>query len=388
MNGSIEKRGQKSWRITIYTGKDVNGKWKRETKTIRGTKADAERKKREMLTNYDKGLPVSTPKITVSEFLNQWLQDYCQINVSPRTYRSYEGMIRRYVKPAIGHIQISKLSPHYIQSIYTDMTNQGLSAQTILHTHRCLSKALKCAVKWEIAVRNVCDSVEFPRPKRKEMAYWTAEQVNQFLTTLNHSDYNAVFFLAIHTGMRRSEILGLQWKDLDIPNLQLSIQRTVYRVSGKGIVIGEPKTRQSRRSVTLTQEAAMLLAGLRSKYWEQRQYLELTVNDSDFVFSNAEGKPFRPHSVSTAFRRMAKRSGLPQIRFHDLRHTHATLLLQQGVHPKIVSERLGHSDINITLNTYSHVMPNMQSEAAEAFSGLLNGSNDITPCFEGAISPK
>lgn len=366
MNGSIRKRGD-AWELTIDLGRHANGKRNRKFVTVKGSKAEAQRQLREFLSNLDKGTPINTSKTTVIEYLDVWMRDYAETNCSARTVEGYRGIIRRYLIPNLGQIRLTKLTPRNIQGLYSDMLGKGLSARTVLHTHRLLSEALKHAVKWGMVARNICESVDPPRPKRKEMRSLDTTDVQTLLEATSQTPYGSIYFLALYTGLRRAEVLGLRWCDLDLKNGTLSVNQTVVRILGKGLTIGEPKTAYSRRLVSLSPSASALLGGLRNKRAGQLQEAGLNWDEMTLVFCNSDGGPISPDTVTHAFSKIIKRLGLPYIRFHDLRHTHATLMLKQGIHPKIVSERLGHSSINITLDTYSHVLPGMQETAALAF---------------------
>jgi len=371
MRGSIQKRGKRSWRITISMGRDQDGNRIRKPFTVNGTKADAEKERTRLLSELDNGILFNTSKVNVSDFLDQWINGYAKPNTSPRTVEGYEGNIRRYLKPAIGHIPLDKLNPQHIRDLYAGMREKGLSARTILHNHRILRQALSHAVKWEMIPRNVCDTVDPPRPKRVEMTALDIQQSQRFLEITRSSKYGMVFFLALHTGMRRSEILGLQWQDVDFQTGTISVRRTLLDLKGVGIVEGEPKTAYSRRSISLSTSVAATLSGLRAKQKENRELCELEWQVTDYVFSEDDGSPFRPETISSSFRQIIMQSDLPKIRFHDLRHTHATLMLKAGINPKIVSERLGHASIHITLDTYSHVLPGMQEEAVQKLEEML-----------------
>jgi len=199
------------------------------------------------------------------------------------------------------------------------------------------------------------------------MATLTEEQARLFLEAVVESSYHELFTVALYTGMRRSELLGLTWKDVDLYLAQLSVTQTLHRLSSGGFVFGKPKTVKSRRTIALPPTVCILLRQLKERQIGERLLLGLKLQDDDLVFAKPDGKPLDPSSVTHAFRRVIKRAGLPSLRFHDLRHTHASLMLKQGIHPKIVSERLGHSSIGITLDTYSHVMPGLQEAAALRF---------------------
>ncbi|MCP4612682.1 MAG: site-specific integrase [Planctomycetes bacterium] len=374
MNGSIAKRGKNSWRLTISVGKDEHGKRKRRFVTVNGTKAEAQRHLRELLTSVDKGLSIDTSKTILSKFLDQWLRDYVETNTAPKTQEDYSAIIHRYINPSLGHIQLNKLTPQHVQTLYSSLLGKGLSARTVQYTHRVLSQALSHAVKWELLLRNVCDAIDAPRPRKKEMKALDATSVQMLLNATSQSRYGAVYYLALYTGLRRGEVLGLRWCDVDLSKNALSVNQTVVRITGKGLIISEPKTSHSRRLVSLSPNAVALLAGLKAKRKEEFNDAGLYWEEAGLVFCNPDGDPLSPSTISHSFSRIAKSIGLPPIRFHDLRHTHATIMLKEGIHPKIVSERLGHASINITLDTYSHVLPGMQETAALAFEEALQAT--------------
>ena len=377
MNGSITKRGKHSWRIAVDLGRDENGKRQRRFETVNGTKAEAQRKLRELVSTVENGLPVDTTKATVGEFMQQWLLDYAETNTCARTVEGYTGNIRRYITPKLGSIPLAKLTPQQIQSLYAYMLKKGLSPQTILHTHRVLREALSHAVKWGLIIRNACDAVDPPKPRRTQVKTLDAASIQKLFKATSRSPYGAVFYIALYTGMRRGEILGLRWHDINLQNKAISVNQTVTKLAGKALTINDPKTPYSRRLVSLPPSAAAMLSGLKIKRMEQLEMAGIAWDEFAFVFCNADGGPLSPDTVSHAFPKALTKAGLPHIRFHDLRHTHATLMLKQGVHPKIVSERLGHASINITLDTYSHVMPGMQENAALIFEESLKTANSI-----------
>ena len=229
-------------------------------------------------------------------------------------------------------------------------------------------------------MRNVCDAVDPPRPLNREMAAFDEIGVERFLEAAAPHRYGSVFFLALYTGMRRSEVLGLRWTAVDLTAKTVSVVETLQRILGKGMMTLQPKTDKSRRLVNLPPSAAALLSGLKVKQQEDRKSLDLPWEESDYVFCLADGRPYSPDKISLAFADLLKKAGLPHIRLHDLRHTHATMMLKNGVNPKIVSERLGHSSVVITLDIYSHVLPGLQEEAAMKFEeGLRRTTEQPSP---------
>jgi len=355
----------------IELGRDANGKRMRKSVTVKGNKSDAQRKLRELLTNLDKGIPIDESKKTVGEFLDQWLDTYAKTNTSPKTYYDYSGMIRRYLKPVIGHIPLKKLNPQMVQQLHASMYEKGLSARTVQYAHKILKHSLKHAVRWEMLARNVCDLVDSPKGKSKEMLALDINDVQKLLNATSGSTYGHIFHLAVYTGLRRGELLALRWCDVDLKSKNLSINQSLCTVRGNGVITSNPKTSSSRRQVSLPPSAAGLLKSIKATRMEQYEAIELEWDESAYIFLRPDGSPMRPDTVTHAFIRIARELGFADVRFHDLRHTHATLMLKQGVHPKIVSERLGHASVNITMDTYSHVLPGMQEEAAVVFEKSL-----------------
>ncbi|MEH7418641.1 site-specific integrase [Neobacillus drentensis] len=285
-------------------------------------------------------------------------------------------MITQHLKPGLGHIKISKLQPahlqeYYVQKLYNGkLDGSGLSATSVKHHHRLIFKALKDAVKWQLLSRNVAGAVSPPKTKKVEMHTWDHEQVITFLEVAKGSSYYPIYLTTIYTGMRRGEVLGLRWQDIDFDNLVISVRQSLQEVKKVGLTFKEPKSGKSR-SITITPNLAKELKKLYKPQLEYKLLLGQDYHDFDLVFAQKNGKPIQPTEMARNYRKFVEISGLPYIRFHDLRHTHATLMLQQGIHPKVVSERLGHSTIGITMDTYTHVLPNMQKEAAQQFEQLI-----------------
>ncbi|MGD0794457.1 MAG: site-specific integrase [Dehalococcoidales bacterium] len=255
----------------------------------------------------------------------------------------------------------------------------GLSAQTVKHHHRVLHEALKYAAKHGIIIRNIAEAVDPPRPDSKEMVTLEPDNVHIFLDAAHETPYYVLFYTKLYTGLRRSELLGLRWRDIDLDLATLSVVQTLHHVPRKGYIFREPKTKRSRRLIDLSPSLALLLRGHRDNQELERKLLGRLLMPDDLVFSYPEGTPLPPNSVTKAFCKLAKSLGMSGIRLHDLRHTHATLMLKQGVHPKVVSERLGHSSVAITLDTYSHVLPGIQAAAALRFDEGLQRYAEKAP---------
>lgn len=234
--------------------------------------------------------------------------------------------------------------------------------------------ALQTAVKWGLVGRNVADAVDPPRIRRSEMQTWDEDDVNRFLENAKDSPYYALFYTALFTGMRRSELLALRWQDVDFIYSQIYVSRSSHQLKDGSFIFTQPKSAKSRRTIALTPSTILML---REYHEEQKLERDMTGNpltDGDLVFSDIEGKPLRPNTITRAWTTLAAKCGLKVIRLHDARHTHASLMLKQGIHPKVVQERLGHSTIAMTLDIYSHVAPGIQQAAAESFDKVLNKS--------------
>ena len=372
MRGYIKKRSKDSYSLVISLGKDKDGKYKQHWVSVRGTKKDAERKRTELLHQLDNNTVINPRKITVTEYLKRWLADYAKPNLSPRSYERYESIINVHLIPDLGSLLLSQLRSEHVQRHYTDKLSPGLSASTVKYHHTVIHKALATALKWNLISRNIADGVDVPRPHRKEINTWNEHDVNNFLDTAKDSIYYPLFHTALFTGMRRSELLGLQWKDIGLD--QISVNRALHHLRDGTYVFIQPKTVKNRRTIALSPSSVITLTEHKHKQRENRSALGLPQPADDLVFATADGKQFRPDTVSRAWTTMAVRARVKLIRFHDARHTHASLLLKQGVHPKIVQERLGHSSIQITLDTYSHVAPGLQEAAAESFEKLASPS--------------
>lgn len=377
MKGHIRKRGKAAWSIILELPREADGSRRQKWHTVHGTKKDAERELARLITEIETGAYVEPTKYTVAELLERWLVDYAKPNVAGKTYERYAEIVRNTLTPALGHHPLTRLQPLHIQSFYSDMLQNGrkgsrggLSAQTVRHYHRVLHKALRDAVRWRLLARNPADAVEAPRVVRKEMKVLDASQVGHLLESANGSRFYIPVLLAIATGLRRGEILALSWEDVDLDAGILTVRRSLEHTRS-GIRFKQPKTSRSRRVVALPEMAIEPLRRHKEEQALQKLMLGPSYQDTGLVCTEADGRMIVPDHVTRVFPAMLKQAGLPHVRFHDLRHTHATLMLQLGIHPKIVSDRLGHSTINLTMDTYSHVMPQMQEEAARKLNDAL-----------------
>jgi integrase len=307
-------------------------------------------------------------EVTSGEYLSQWLR-HCRGRLRSKTYEGYEGVIRLYAAPGIGPVPLSRLQPLHLQQLYSDLIERGLAGGTVLNLHLVLAQALAQAVRWGLIERSPAAGAQPPRPRRPEPVVVDSALAARIMQAVRGTPMELPAVVALATGMRRGEILALRWGDLD-PGYTLAQVRRSLQVSGEGLHFVEPKTRRSRRSVALP---AFLAPYLRRQKEDQegRRAACSAWRDMDLVIDAGDGGPWHPDTLSSGWYSFLKRSGLPHVRFHDLRHAHATLLLLSRVHPKVVSERLGHASVGITLDLYSHVLPSMQSEAAAAIDDLF-----------------
>ncbi len=305
--------------------------------------------------------------ITVQEYLEGLHDEAVRHAVKRRTYESYRCIVKRHIFPALGQTNLRELTPRQVQGFYGDRLKAGLSSKTVTNIHTTLHRALKLAVDWELISRNVCDSVSVPRRESPEVHPLNRDQAKRFLAVAEGDRFHSLYVLAITTGMRQGEILGLFWSDLDLPNRMVRVRRSL--VTGYGQTYEAPKTKRSRRSIALTTKATTALIEHRER---QNQKRFQTEGDAP-VFTNNAGKPLHPKNlIDRSFKPLLRKAGLPDTTFHAAtRHTAASLMLTKGVHPKVVQEMLGHANITITLDTYSHLLDGMGGTGASALDDAL-----------------
>ena len=384
MRGSIRQRTKGSWEITIDIGRDpATGKRLRHFETVNGRKTDAHNRLIELLASIEKDSFVKpTGALTVGEYLTEWLQSHVELHCRPRTAEGYRFILNRYLIPALGRMRLNELRPQHVSVYCSRAVRQGLSNRTALHHFRLLHKAVEDAVKLGLLSVNACDGVDPPRPVDKEMKSLSTEEVYKFLSSAREATwpYYYLFYTLLFTGLRRSEALALNWGNIDLDLCVLSVTQSLHKLSGGKYVMSPPKTRKSRRQVTLSPSLALLLRQYKEQAETQRLLLGKTLKDSDFVFAHPDGRPLDPSTVTHAFLKVTRRAQLEGLRLHDLRHSYASLMLAAGVNIKAISQSMGHANIGITLDTYSHLLPSMGKTAAERFDRLLKpwlGGEDV-----------
>ncbi|UOQ43777.1 tyrosine-type recombinase/integrase [Halobacillus salinarum] len=368
MKGSVKKDGS-TWYYVVSLGKKPNGRLNQKKKRGFKTKREATQALNEVIAQYNKGLYIEPSKMLYKEFLTLWLDDK-KMNVQTSTFESYRLLVDVHISPFLGHIGLSKLNPMMINNFYSFLSNEkGLSGTTIQRIHTLVKDSLKKTVEWELLIKNPTENIKRPKASKNEVTVWTIDQVHKFLNVAESDPLFMAFHLAIATGMRQGEILGVRWTDLDWDKKLIMIRQTLSH-DGKELKSGA-KSKSGKRTITLPDETIHLLKKHKGKMDNSRSLIEDIYNDHNLIVCTELGSPINPSNLTRTFKRLTDKANLNKIRFHDLRHTHATILLLQNVNPKVVSERLGHSDVRLTLDTYSHLLPNMQREAADKIHEAL-----------------
>jgi len=303
--------------------------------------------------------------------LRQWLQTI-EGSIRPSTFTSYSGIVRNHLIPVLGRTTIDRMTVQDVAGLLSRKRSEGLSSRTTQYVLFVLRNALNKAVRWGIASRNIAQLVDAPRVAHRDVNVLSPDEAHRFVTAAREDRLEGFWVLALSTGLRRGELLGLSWSDIDLDRRQLRVTKALQRVAGKGLILTETKTRRGRRSIILPIGAAEALRRHRARQIEDRRIAGSAWKQSDFVFTSAAGTPLDGDNlISRPFARLLERSELPPMRFHDPRHSCASLLLAQGVAPRVVMETLGHSRIAVTLDTYTHVLPALQRDAADAMDRAL-----------------
>lgn len=366
--GSIFKRSDGRWCAVVDLGWE-NGKRKR--KSFYGeTRKDVADALTKGLMEKAQGLPVAIERQTIGHFLEDWLEQSVRPRVSPRTFESWRLIVRRHIVPALGSISLQKLAPQNVRALLNSKLDEGLSAQTVRHIRTVLRRALGEAVKFGLVVRNSAALVDGPRIPHHEIHPLTIDEARSFLDAAQGERLEALYSVALALGVRRGEALGLRWQDVDLDQRALTVNQTVQRVGGK-LRFLEPKTERSRRTISIPDTVVSALRTHRTHQLEERLAAGRRWQDLGLVFATRVGTPLEPRNVHRDFKRILAKAEVPDQRFHDLRHAAASLLLAQGISPRVVMELLGHSRIGITMDTYSHVIPSLMREAADKMDEVL-----------------
>ncbi len=379
MKGKAEKREGKrgkTWQFTVELPRDpVTGKRRQKLLTA-PTKREVEDLAGQMYAAMANGTfgEADVNKLTMDQYFTHWLEMTAHSH-KPATHRRYTENTNLHFRPFFGKMKLAKLSAIHIETFYADRLAAGLGGTTVNLLHNILHSALKQAVRLNLITRNPTEMVDPPRKTTPEQKAWDARQTSAFLKVADQHEWAALWRLAITTGLRRGELLGLRWSDIDWEQGALSVRRTLSRGATGGYEFGVPKTQAGKRKVELTSSVMASLQAHRRRQVEARLALDAPYQDQELIFADALGGPVHPNTMRNQFLKLVAQAGVPPIRIHDLRHTSATLMLANGEHVKIVSERLGHASIAITLDRYSHVTPGMQREAANRLDQLLEGAS-------------
>jgi len=311
------------------------------------------------------GLWVEADNVNVSDYLDRWLNETVVHTVRPKTFNSYKSLVELHIRPTIGYLKLASLRPENLQSLYAQKQDSGLSPRTVQYIHAVIHRALEQALKWGLVVRNVADLVDAPRPVKKTPLTFTETQTRLFLDGVKDHRWFLIYLLAIVGGLREGELLGLHIEDISLENKLIYVHRAIQALPGKGLVETEPKTETAKRLVTLPDFAIEPLS----------VYIDSLNRNQGLLFTTSTGKPISPRNLLRHFHETLDKLGIEKMPFHSLRHLSASLLLKAGVNPKVVQERLGHSTITLTLDTYSHLLPGIQEDAAKKMDGYFNGKD-------------
>ena len=368
--GSITKRKSDGLYMGRYTIQTDTGP---KRKTIYGKDRDKVAEKlTQAIADRNKGLVYDCEGLSLAGFMVRWLEDSVKGSVKRTSYQGYERLVRNHISPSIGHVKLKNLKPAHLQGLYRAKLDAGLSPRSVQYIHATLHRALKIALRWELVARNVADSVIPPKVQRKEMRCLNREQAKKLLSVASDDRYHAVYVVALHCGMRQGEILALDWNSVDLDAGVLQVRRTLSFRGGGGPTFSSPKSGKGR-TVRLSETVVSALVSHRARQYRDRLKAGSEWQDNGLVFCTEIGTPLRADRLDyRSWKPLLRNNHLPDVRFHDLRHTCASLLLESGVHVKIVSELLGHASIAITLDTYSHVLPSMGDAASTAMESALS----------------
>ncbi|MEK4730063.1 site-specific integrase [Paenibacillus sp. FSL L8-0641] len=371
MAGSIKKVGTK-YRVTFELGKDLNGKRQRDYATV-NSEAEAKKLLAEFEYNQNRNLLVQSNAMSLIEFLNLWMDNYVKYNCEETTTYGYKNILNKHISHFFGGVELQKLQSGHIQQYYKHlMDEKNLSPNTVHKHHALIRKALDYGLKQQLVYRNVADAVALPKRKRYEGKSYTKEQLIELLKKVKGTKLEVPIYLAVYLGLRREEIIGLKWKYVDFESQTLHIYE-VRTSAGKAIITKAPKTEKSRRSLHINDELYSLLKMHKVKQEELRNMLGSAYDNAGYVYSHDNGKPYRVNSVTEQFKTFLEKQQLPKIRLHDLRHSFASVLYNQGMDLKAISEALGHSDIGTTNKIYTHRFDKTHKNTINAMSQALKG---------------
>jgi len=397
MAGSIEKRGENTYRLIVSGGKNLDGSRCRKTKTIHGTRKDAEIALAEFITEVNRGMVPEGKSITFEDFFHIWKEKYGSKELAPKTYSRYLGMLRTRILPYLGSFVLEKIKPTDLMNLYDMLENdtqikriaknngqrtlKPLSPKTILEHHRLLSAMFQRAVYWQLLVDNPARRVKPPKTKKPKIEFFDDDECKLLINSLqdftgNKLKYKVAILLDIFSGVRRGELVGLEWSDVDFKNETIEVNKSTQYLPEKGIFDKDPKTESSNRIVPIPNYITNVLLKYKDWYDEQKELYGDKWIDSNKLFIQANGKPMHPDTLGKWYKTHIESLGLPVVKLHGIRHTNATLLISQNVDIATVSARLGHASINTTIKYYVHPLQKNMRKAAYVLQDLLINNND------------
>ncbi len=397
--GSITKRADGKWMGQVSVGRDpITGKIKRQT-FYGKTRDEVRQKITKVQFDIQQGAYIEPSKLTFGEWIDTWLKHYKTASIRPTTLTSYEYIIRIHIKPSIGHIPLKDLKAEQLQAMYNDKfmngnttkKGGGLSARTVRYIHVIIHEALAQAQKNDLVIRNVSESTVLPRQTKKEIRVLTLEEQKKFISSLGCEPLGPLFLLALASGMRLGELLALKWSNIDLDKAVVKVKQSLSRVRNfdedndvnSELIFQEPKTKAGNRSIPIPLSIIQALRTHKKKQAEQRLKAGASYINNDLVFCTKTGSPIEPRNVDRSFKAILTNAKLADINFHALRHTYATRLLEANEHPKVVQELLGHTSITMTLDLYSHVLPELKSAAAAKINNLFE--QEETPSIKESV---
>jgi integrase len=383
--GQIVGRGRHRWLVRVFLGLNRETRKRRyHSRMVHGPVRHAQTYLNKVLREHDLGRQVIGDDITLNEYLDRWLETAAKPRLREKSYRSYESLLRRYVRPSLGARNLAAICPLDIQVVYQQLGERGLSTRTIRYTHSVLRSSMRQAIRWRLLLEDPTNGAQLPRQRRPELRVLNTEQSRLFLETAMQTVYGPAFAVALTTAARPSEYLALKWHDINWERGTVSIVRTLERVGGAWR-FAETKRARSRRVIKLQEWVLELLQDLHAKT-NAKATCNVHLGTADLIFAHASGRPVDSDKLAKKFKSILEETSLPSIRLYDLRHTGATLALAAGVPPKVVSEQLGHASSAFTLDVYSHVLPHMQEQAAVKLEELLLGH--VLPRWSGRRGPQ
>jgi len=383
MKGCVEKRGEGKWRLVVSDGFSSDGRRLFHKKTVTAkNKTEAETLLALFIAEITKNEYVKPDKMTVEEFLNKWLKDYAEGSVEATTYKRYQALIKKHAIPNIGRHKLAEIKPVHVVTLFNKLRKDGsrldgkpgaLSGTTCLQLYRILHKAFETGVKWQVIQKNIINGVDAPRKEDHELTILDEEQTKKMLALVAKEapHYSLITQIAVLGGLRRSEILGLRWKDVLFDSNAVMVNQTVHYIKGGELLIKGTKTKKSKRVVPMPEALMTQLKQYKAAQNKKRLTMGDMWQDNDLIITGWNGKPFHPDNVTSWFKDFMRRIKLPEVNFHSLRHTSCSLLISRGADVKKVSARLGHSGTQITQDTYNHLFESHKREMGEALADLM-----------------